>query len=389
MNGQPASILVVDDLMENLQVLGGFLKDWGYRIRPAKSAKLALAAVRNAVPDLILLDINMPEMDGYELCRRLKGDVRLREVPVIFITALNDTEAKVKAFACGGVDFVTKPFQAEEVRARIDTHLGMSRLRQELQNQNLELKTAYERVCRLEGMRDDLTRMIVHDLRSPFQSILSHLEYVKGAGNTLNDDQRDSVDQAGRSLSSLLSMVDDIIDVGRLEEGQMPVRLAEVDPGTLIDEAVAGLAWFKPGHELRIVRPTEPVRLLADPMLLRRIVGNLLANALKFSPRGKPVTVAYGRAENDEVLISVADRGPGIAPEFRDRIFEKYVQLQARQAGTRSSSGLGLPFCRLAVLAHGGRIEIESEVGKGSVFTVVLPGQLPGKVCPEPTGGYS
>lgn len=376
-SGFSATILVVDDTMENLQVLGGFLKEWGYRIRPAKSGKLALAAVHSAVPDLVLLDINMPEMDGYEVCRRFKSDLRLRDVPVIFITALNDTEAKVRAFGCGGVDFVTKPFQAEEVRARIETHLTLSKLQKELKNQNLELKTAYERVCRLESMRDDLTRMIVHDLRSPFQSILSNLEFVKSTADHLDDEQSGSLEQAGRSVSGLLSLVDDIIDVGRLEEGQMPMRPEETDPGKLVDEAVAGLAWLKPGHEMRIVRPSEPVRLLADPVLLRRVIGNLVANALKFSPRGKPITVAYGQTENDEVLISIADRGPGIPAEYRDRIFEKYVQVQAQQAGARASSGLGLPFCRLAVDAHGGRIEVESEVGKGSVFTVVLPRNLP------------
>ena len=163
------NVIVVDDTPANLQLLTGMLKERGYKVRPVPSGKLALQAAKNDPPDLILLDIMMPEMDGYEVCERLKADEKLREIPVIFISALNETMDKVRAFGVGGVDYVTKPFQFEEVDARVRTHL-------ELQRQRRKLKENYEQLRRLEELRDNLVHMIVHDLRNPLTGISGFLD---------------------------------------------------------------------------------------------------------------------------------------------------------------------------------------------------------------------
>src|ERR1017187_7826016 len=178
--GQPASILVVDDAPANLQVLTGMLKDRGYKTRPVPSGKLSLQAAKAHRPDLILLDINMPEMNGYEVCEHLKADDQLKGIPVIFISALNEQMDRVKAFAIGGVDYLTKPFQMEELHARVETHLKLRRLQIELEETNAQLAKANGVLCRkqeelsdLHHRKDEFLAMLSHELRNPLAPILN------------------------------------------------------------------------------------------------------------------------------------------------------------------------------------------------------------------------
>ena len=174
----PPDILVVDDTQANLQLLTGMLKERGYKVRPVPTGKLALQAARSAPPDLILLDINMPELDGYEVCAQLKRDERTREVPVLFISALNETMDKVLAFGVGGLDYITKPFQFEEVDARVAAHLKLRRLQVELAARNHDLQQTNAELRRLQDLRDNLTQMIVHDLRSPLAGVFGTFELI-------------------------------------------------------------------------------------------------------------------------------------------------------------------------------------------------------------------
>jgi two-component system sensor histidine kinase/response regulator len=181
------SILVVDDTPANLRLLTGMLKEQGYRVRPAPNGRLALQAVRAEAPDLILLDINMPEMNGYETCEALKADEAYADIPVIFISALTETSDKIQAFQTGGVDYVTKPFQFEEVQARVEAHLTLFRLKRELEEKYRQLKE-------LEQLRDSLTHMIVHDLRSPLTGTLTTLQLIKmTAGDRLEEEEKEDV----------------------------------------------------------------------------------------------------------------------------------------------------------------------------------------------------
>ncbi len=174
----PPNILVVDDTPENLHVLAGMLNERGYKVRPVPSGKLALQAAKMTKPDLILLDINMPDLNGYEVCAQLKRDERMLDVPVIFISALNETIDKVMAFGVGGVDYITKPFQFEEVEARVAVHLKLRRTQMELEWRNAELKKTNEELRRLHELRDNLTNMIIHDLRSPLTGVVGAFELI-------------------------------------------------------------------------------------------------------------------------------------------------------------------------------------------------------------------
>ena len=360
------NVLIVDDTPANLQLLTGMLKERGYKVRPVPSGRLALQAAKNDPPDLILLDIMMPEMDGYEVCKQLKADEKLTEIPVIFISALNETVDKVKAFGVGGLDYVTKPFQFEEVNARVRTHL-------ELQRQRRKLKENYDQLRRLEAARDNLVHMIVHDLRSPLTGISGFLDLALELGKeTLTEEGLDYLQTAKRSTTAVIDMVSAVLDVSKMETGDMKLHLAECDLVRIAADLVTGMQSLKESREMILDAPSAPVTVVADGDLLLRVIQNLLGNALKFTPSDGWIRLGI-EPDDNRVCVTVRDNGPGVPAEYQARIFEKFGQVEARANRQKHSTGLGLTFCKLAVEAHGGSIGVESEVGKGSKFWFVLP----------------
>ncbi|MEI8241713.1 MAG: HAMP domain-containing sensor histidine kinase [bacterium] len=376
--GIPASIMVVDDNPENLKLLDGLLHGWGFRqVRAFPRGRLALTSALLEPPDLVLLDINMSEMDGYETCRQFKAAPSLQAVPIIFVSALNEPMDKVNAFGCGGVDYVTKPFQMEEVHARIRTHLQIRHLQKTLETQNRQLQDNYDRLQLLECQRDTLTYMIVHDLRSPLMGISGNLELMSFESKALSEPCRQRLQAASSAASMLIEMISSLLDVSRMESGQMPVQRMPCDLRDLAQNVVAGLRGLLEERAVTVEAQTGDPVVSCDPALLRRILDNLIANAAKFSPRGKPI--AIGLQDGPGLLkVTVRDQGSGIPPEYQARIFEKFGQAGAQGGTKRYSTGLGLTFCRLAVEAHGGQIGVESTVGAGSTFWFTLPRRLSG-----------
>ncbi len=361
-----SDILIVDDTPANLQLLTGLLKERGYKARPVPSGKLALQAAKNHPPDLILLDINMPEMDGYEVCERLKADEELKEIPVLFISALNETMDKVKAFSVGGVDYITKPFQFEEVEARVETHL-------ELRRQKRQMQESYNQLRKLEELRDDLVHMIVHDMRTPLTSINGFLQMLEQFhGTDLPAKGQDFIRRALGSTDSLIEMVSSLLDVSKMESGQMNLNLTEFDMVGLAEEVLQKVESLSNGRQLSLQSQEAPIRLNGDTELLSRVLQNLLGNALKFTPDEGIIRLGI-ESTSDVVRVTVHDTGPGIPPDYQQRIFEKFGQVEARQNRKKYSTGLGLTFCKLAVEAHGGQIGVDSQGGMGSTFWFQLP----------------
>jgi signal transduction histidine kinase len=359
-------ILMVDDTPANLELLSGMLRGRGYKVRAAVSGKLALLSARTEPPTLILLDINMPEMNGYEVCAQLKADEKLKEIPVIFLSALSETMDKVKAFGAGGVDYITKPFQLEEVEARVGTHL-------ELRRQKLQVQEAYEKLRELEKMRDTLVHMIVHDLRSPLTAIYAFLELIKEkAQGALPEKLTIYIDIALKSAKHMINIISDILDASKMEGGQMKLRLTDCDLGAAVTATISGLKSLLENREIRFTPPERPISVRADSELVLRVIQNLVANALKFTPDSGHIQLSV-EPVGDRVRVGVKDDGPGIAPEFREKIFEKFAQVELPSGRQKYSSGLGLTFCKLAVEAHGGRIGVDSNEGKGSCFWFELP----------------
>jgi len=358
---------MVDDTPANLELLSGMLKGRGYKVRAAVSGKLALQAVRNNPPDLILLDINMPEMNGYEVCGELKADEKLKDIPIIFLSALSETMDKVKAFGAGGVDYITKPFQLEEVEARVETHL-------ELRRQKRQLQERFNKLRELEKLRDSMVHMIIHDLRSPLAGIYGFLELIgETADQNAPENLRHYIEEAMSSAKQMATIVNDVLDTSKMEEGKMRLTPAKCDLGCMLEECLSGMKPLIGDREVRTAA-SEPVpTVMADREIIFRVMQNLLANAIKFTPQKGGVIRLGIEPSGDRLRFSVADNGPGIAAEHRQMIFEKFAQVALSTGRQRNSTGLGLTFCKLAVEAHGGRIGVDSEDGKGSAFWFELP----------------
>ncbi len=362
----PPSILVVDDTPANLHLLTGMLKDLGYRVRSVSDGKFALQTARHDPPDLFLLDVLMPGMNGYELCQHLKSDEKLAEIPVIFISALNDTMDKVKAFQVGGVDYVTKPFQLREVQARVSTHL-------ELHKQKHMIQESYEQLRQLEELRDNLVHMVVHDMRTPLTSMkgfLVMLDMVEG--KTMSAEGHEYLTIVTEATENLIELTSSVLDVSKMEAGEMTLDLSEFNLTDIIQGLMDKLESLRKNREFIIEAPDEATPVTGDAVLITRIIQNLLGNALKFTPDEGSIAVGY-RLEQDCTHIYVRDTGPGIPQESMGRIFEKFGQDKTQPKQKQYSTGLGLTFCKLAVEAHGGTIGVDSEVGKGSTFWFTIP----------------
>lgn len=368
-------LLVVDDQPANLQLLAGMLKRCGYHVRLAPSGPLALQAAFHAPPDLFLLDINMPQMNGYEVCERLKADPQLREIPVIFISALDDVLDKVRAFSVGGVDFIVKPFQFQEVEARVRTHLG-------LRKKEHELGESFSKLRHLEQLRDNLVHMVVHDLRSPLAAARSCLDLLLEAPLREEPSSRQLLRSAQDALAKSLEMTSQLLDVSRLESGHMPMQPSLQDLRTLIHRTITSQAPPRGGRRIEMNLP-ESCPAHFDQDLAGRVLTNLLHNACKFTPADGTITVS-AEIQDAAVRVSVTDTGIGIAPERHAQVFEKFFQIESGHE--RLGTGLGLAFCKLAVEAQGGQIGLHSVPGQGSTFWFTLPRQAPPAAAPPAPG---
>ena len=368
MRAEPApspNILVVDDTLANLRLLGSVLGDEGYDVRQVTNGRLALLAAERKPPDLILLDINMPEMNGYEVCARLKEKPELRDVPVIFLTATTDTADKVKAFGVGGVDYVTKPFQFEELLARVKTHLS---LRQALR----ELEQCNQRQRDLERLRDDLVHMVVHDMRSPLTCLIADLALLERHPERTIGSAAEVLGACTDAAGVLSRMANDLLDVSRLEAGRLPLDLKLTDLVELAQEVRTTLDSLR-GERTLSLDATGPLKISCDPAIIRRVLENLVSNGIKHTPPRSHLCLSVV-ARDARARVLVQDDGPGIPPEARGRIFEKFASLTPSPDPAFHSAGLGLAFCKLAIEAHGGTIGVDPAEPRGSIFWFELPG---------------
>jgi two-component system, sensor histidine kinase and response regulator len=361
-NGRPL-VLVVDDEPKNVQLLTDLLEARNYAVCPASDGEQALALARDRSPDVVLLDVMMPRLNGFEVCRRLKNEQRTAMIPVLLVTSLDARQDRIAGIDAGANDFITKPIDSADLILRVRNAATTRRLHDQVATQLRQLQE-------FETARDTLTHMIVHDLRSPLTGLRAYLDLLRMAANG-NPEVLDYASEAQLIAGRLTEMISQVLDVSRMESGQMPLSLKETDLVALLPAAIAALGPAPNGIALVYELPDAPVWLKCDPDLISRVVVNLVGNAFKFTPREGQVRVGLA-GEPDRVRITVTDNGPGIPPEFRNKVFEKFGQAPLGQASGNRSSGIGLTFCKLAVEAHGGRIGLEGAEGGGARFWVEL-----------------
>lgn len=496
-------ILVVDDTLENLKYMASVLAEAGYRVRSASDGELALRSVQVKLPVLILLDIRMPGMDGFEVCRRLKADASTREIPIIFASALTSTAEKIKGFELGAVDYVTKPLVEQEILMRVGTHLNYYVAQKNLVARSAELETINQRLAdtqfamdkagigihwldddgrfiyvneyaahllgytqeqmramsvpdvdpnfagkdfkvQIQPLREKRTATfetaqrhksgeiiplevtfyyqsgkesnsgrfisfvtdirqrkqaeqvlrrameaaeaanraksaflasMSHELRTPLNAILGFSSLLT-RDTTLNDKQRDSLDIINRSGAHLLTLINDVLEMAKIEAGKTQLNIAPFDLGAMVRDVadMMELRAREKGLRLLLDQSSEfPRYINADEARLRQILINLVGNAVKFTQQGG-VTMRLGTRQNAiaHLIIEIEDSGPGLSLEDQQRLFQPFMQF-GKQVGDNKGTGLGLSITHQFVQLMGGSISVESTAGKGSVFRVDLP----------------
>ena len=369
-------ILVADDVPANVELLFDQLHALGYRTIAARDGPSALQACFEQRPDLCILDVSMPagslgvddRSTGFEVCRRLKRDARTNRIPVIFVTALNDTTDRVKGIEAGGDDFLTKPHNRLVLGARVRSLLRLKAATDALEE-------SFRKLRELEKVRDDLMKMIVHDLKAPLTSVLATLEMVlDGDFGAISEKQRRALGDAEGKAEDLLALIEDLLEVARIEETALSLDLSAIAPGAFLAEVVHewSMRFQQEGATAAIDVADDAPVFVADKALLKRVFGNLIQNALTHSSKAVTLTLS-ARKDTDGVLLTVADNGPGIPPEYHELIFRKFEQVKTPNIPRVRSSGLGLAFCKLVLDAHGGRIWVQSSEGEGSSFHIHVP----------------
>ncbi len=363
-------LLIVDDVPANTDVLVAALADT-YSVRVTMDGQTALKSIAVVKPDLILLDVMMPGMDGFEVCAKLKANPDTRDIPVIFLTALTGSFSAEKGLNLGAVDYISKPINPSLVKARLRNHMALRHAQVEALRQRDQAEAAYQKLRKLEKLRDDLVHMIVHDMRSPLMSIRFFLEILSPEEVNAPEFQNNLRDVRDVT-QGLCETVSTLLDVSRLEAAQMPLHREESDLGQLTSAVLQKMSGLVGDRHLSVHLPAQPLITYCDPAITERIIQNLFGNALKFTPDGGSVQVELV-ADEQYARLSITDTGCGIPSEYQEKVFEKFGQVEAQKEGQALSSGLGLTFCKLAVEAHGGSIQLDSEVGRGSTFHVRLP----------------
>ncbi|MBM7872045.1 signal transduction histidine kinase [Clostridium pascui] len=395
-------IMIVDDTLVNLKLLSDLLSEHGYQVRPVSSGVRALKSVLIEKPDLIILDVIMPEMDGYEVCRQLKLNEHSRDIPVIFISALDDAANKVIGFKAGGVDYITKPFQKEEVLIRVETHLSVSRLQQQLQARNVQLEEeiaqrkraeeellkAHEEKRRLDVLmehdrvRTEFFANISHELRTPINVVFSSLQLyesnLKGClARNISSNCHKYINTMKQNCYRLLRLTNNLIDITKIDVGYFEIYKTNNNIINLIENITLSVADYIESKGLSIIFDTdiEEKIIACDPDKIERIILNLLSNAVKFTEPGGEIMVSIENGIQN-ICIKVKDTGRGIPEEKLNLIFERFVQVDRSLTRDHEGSGIGLSIVNALVELHGGTIYANSQIGHGTEIIIYLPCEL-------------
>jgi signal transduction histidine kinase len=353
-------ILIVDDNSRNLQVLGNILRAEDTEIAVAINGEQALSIAFDLNPDLILLDIMMPDLDGFEVCTRLKAEESMRDTPIIFLTAKTEIDDIVKGFQLGAVDYVTKPFNGAELLSRVKTHL--------------ELRSAREELKRINSTKDKFFSIIAHDLKNPFNAIMGFGEILITDFKEMPDDEKlYFIRNMAEAAQSSYALLENLLQWSRSQTGRLQFNPELIQLSELIEETIRLVSVNAYGKSITLENEVDSsVIINADKEMLRTILRNLLTNSIKFTKENGKISVSAEK-QKDMISITVSDNGVGIKPKDIDKLFRIDTNITTIGTGKERGTGLGLILCKEFVERHGGEIGVESTFGAGSDFSFTIP----------------
>jgi len=366
-------VLIVDDVPENLQVLAGHLTELGYEILAASNGPRALALARNRKPDLILLDIMMPGVDGFSVCQDLKSDAELSDIPVIFITARTETDDIVKGLQLGAVDYVTKPFKPAELLARVRAHLELKTTRDMLLTYNKQLQRIGDHLRRMNDDKNRFLSIVSHDIRGAFGNVVSVSRLLTDGTEVQGEEATDLLRDIGVEAEHMITLAQNLLNIDAVERNELKLKTESVICSLLLDFAFQTHQMAAQAKNLNVLVTPDDSIIAGDGTACRQILSNLISNAVKYSRTGGSVWIESKKQPDGFVKLSVMDEGPGLSAEDQKKLFLPFTRLSSKVSATEHSVGLGLSIVKLMAETMGGRVLCESALGQGATFSVFLP----------------
>jgi len=363
-------ILIVEDKQDNIDLISYFLKPQKYEIQVAMDGESAIEMVNESTPDIILLDIMLPKMNGFEVCERIKKDPKTRFIPVIMITALKELKDKIHSLEVGADDFITKPFENVELLTRVKSLLRIKKYHDELERKNKEL-------LRMDQFKDELAHLIVHDIKNPIFVIQGNLQMMGMGLNEPNSNVlKKYVDRIERSTQNLLRMVLNLIDITKIESGEMKLNRELVKVNDLIERCVKKISDYpeNSSKNITIDMANELPLTSLDNSVIERVLDNIITFAVSNINNEGTVEIKTS-CENDMISCEIKDDGIHIPKEYHDAIFEKFSQVEIKNEGYRVGRGLGFTYSKLAIEAHEGKIYLDKNMTVGNNFIIQIPVQ--------------
>ncbi len=370
MNQKPVNdaptILVVDDNPNNIKIVALIMSALKYKIVIATNGEQAIEMVKQTRPDLILMDVMMPKIDGFETCRIIKSKKENENIPVIFITALNDTDSLVKGFKAGGVDYISKPFNKDELISRMRTHIELKKTRDQLEKTSAHL-------AELNSLKDKMFSVIGHDLRSPLSSVKMTLEFLSAINISDNEEVSESLKLMSKTTDEVFSLLENLLGWARSQSGNLQIKKEPIRVHDLVNSIYL---LNKGSIELKKIDFSTEIPedhfVSADLMTIKIVLRNLVSNAIKFTPEKGSIRIKSEQL-TEGIRLSVSDSGVGISGEDLPKLFNPNSHHTTYGTNREPGSGLGLILCKDFVEKNGGTISIESELGKGTVFYIHIP----------------
>ena len=353
-------ILIIDDNPMNLMLASHVLEGKGYSTRTAEDGKTGLSEIEKEIPSLILLDVNMPEIDGFEVCRLINKNEKWKEIPIIFLTANSQTEDLVEGFEAGGVDYITKPFKSEELLVRVKNHL--------------ELAESRITIIEMNKSRDKLYSIIAHDIRSPLSGILQTIDAIdQGYFDPCSEDFKEIIHHLRIRTKDTSTLLTSLLQWTRLQDENASLHFKETNLALVINSCIQLLEANAVEKKIIISNYIqEDLEAWCDEVSIHTIFRNIISNAIKFTSQNGSIDITASKT-NSEVKICINDNGVGMSNETIQLIFEENKHYSSSGTANEQGTGLGLMLVKDFIKKNNGKIDIVSKIGEGTSFSVILP----------------